>query len=78
MEGGSALASQEAGHLIFVSSLDSDLLKTAVKRAGNSIISKIRGKGGFNLGGNAGASRVPAKPGQPILQQKEAEPDRTL
>lgn len=71
MEGGPALASQEEGCLIFMSSLDSDLWKTAVKGAGDSIIfSQIHGKEGFNLGGIMEAYGVPQSQGSPAPSRK--------
>lgn len=67
MQGGPALASQEEGRLIFMSSLDSDLWKTAVKGAGDSVIfSQIHGKEGFSMGGIMEAYGVPQSQGSPL------------
>lgn len=67
MQGGPALASQEEGRLIFMPSLDSDLWKTAVKGAGDSVIfSQIHGKEGFSMGGIMEAYGVPQSQGSPL------------
>ena len=67
MEEGPALASQEEGRSIFMSSLDSDLWKTAVKGAGDSVIfSQIHGKEGFSMGGIMAAYGVPQSQGSPL------------
>ena len=71
MEGGPALASQKEGCLIFMLSLDSDLWKTAVRGAGDSIIfSQIYGKEGFNLGGIMEAYGVLQSQGSPAPSRK--------